>query len=309
MKALLRDYAVAVGSYMALISLGLVLTLTLSSAVGYLPYSDRPGPGWTEPSFSLGQLGFYLSWSLLLLLPMAIYGTMLFAWLRVLSVLGTPRILLKVVAALGAGLLANVLAAGVGWYIAIAAFPVYVAAALGAGWGALLLPRYLGPRPPPRSGWMRWAGSSLVMLGGIGAAYWTFLAPPGGQTLSLSVIRVTLSEGERSDLEPQEAALLDSVLPKAHWQLVLGGSSSSGAGENRARMLIVITGPVRNEVRLREPKGVSVVYIQRGDTWEMFPSNAPTIRRVIKLGPGSKPNELTYAWNGLAGQTLTWNPD
>lgn len=225
MKRLLRDYGLAVGSYAALIALGLVLTLTISSAVGYLPYSDRPGPGWIEPSFSFGQVGYYLSWSVLLLPPTAIYGTMLFAWLRVLSVLGTPRLLLKVFAALGAGLLANVLAAGVGWYIAIAAFPVYVATALGAGWGALLLPRYLGPRPPPRSRWMRWAGSSLVMLGGVGAAYWTFLAPPGGQTLSLSVVRVTLSEGERNRLAHLEAGLEtrsprdDSRRPGAptHW--------------------------------------------------------------------------------------------
>src|SRR5437899_2060338 len=90
MKALLRDYALAVGWYVALIVVGLVVTLTVSSAVGYLPYSDRPGPGWIGPAFSFGQLGFYASWGVLLLIPTALYGSVLFAYHRLLRWLDAP---------------------------------------------------------------------------------------------------------------------------------------------------------------------------------------------------------------------------
>ncbi len=315
MKRLLRDYGIAVGSYVALLSVGLVLTLTISSAVGYLPYSDRPGPGWTEPFFSFALLGFYLSWSVLLFLPTAIYGTVIFAWLRVLSALDAPPIIIRVVGALSAGLVAFYVAAGVGWYLSIAAFPVFVAAGLGAGWGAVVLPRCLGPKPPPRSSWLRWTASSVLLLAGTGGFYWTFFAPRYMQDLRLTIVRVTPSK-ERLDpgrwaqeLEPAEVALLDSVLHSGHLQRGLTGSSSSGGGGNAARMLIVVTAPLAREARLREPKGVSVVYIQRGDSWEMFPANAPTINQRVTLSPGSTPNQVTFAWPGSRADTLTWAPD
>ncbi|HEV8264051.1 MAG TPA: hypothetical protein VGQ06_03810 [Gemmatimonadales bacterium] len=315
MNRLLRDYVIAVGSYVGLVALGLALTLTISSAVGYLPYSDRPGPGWTEPSFSLGQVRFYMQWSALLLVPSAIYGTVVFAYLRVLRVFDAPLAIMRVVGALSAGFAALVLAAGVGWYIAMTAFPALVAAGLGAGWGAVLLPLCLGPRPRQRPSWVRWTANSVVLLAGTGGLYWTFLAPDYFQSLKLSVVRVTPSE-ERlvsgrwaHELEPHEAALLDSVLPYGHLQRVLTGSSTSGDGLNRARMLIVVTAPLTTEARLREPRGVALVYIQRGDRWEMFPPNASTINEFVRVGPGSTPNKLTFAWHRSRPDTFTWAPD
>jgi hypothetical protein len=312
MKRLLRDYVIAVGSYVGLIVFGLVITLTISSAVGYLPYSDRPGPGWTEPSFSFAQLGFYLGWSVLLLAPCAIYGTVVFAFHRVLRFLDAPSVIIRLVGALSAGLIALVLAAGVGWYIAMAAFPAFVAAGLGAGWGAVLLPRYLGPRPRPRSGWVRWASNTVLILAGIGGFYWTFFAPQYGQHLSLSVVRVTQTEErlvtgpEVGGLEPHEAVLLDSVFPNHHVQRGLSGSSNSGDELNQARMLVVVTGPVTTEARLREPKGVSVVYIQRGDRWEMFPPNAPTISARVKISPAPEPGTIRFSWNGSDPSIIRW---
>jgi hypothetical protein len=312
MKRLLRDYGIAVGSYVALLSVGLVLTLTISSAVGYLPYSDRPGPGWTQPVFSFALLGFYLSWSVLLLLPTAIYGTVIFAWLRLLTFLDAPRVITRVVGALSAGLVAFYVTAGVGWYLSIALFPVFVAAGLGAGWGALLLPRFLGSQRLERRRWARWA-ISVVVLAGTGGLYWTFFAPRCHQHLSVSVVRVTQTEErlvtgrEATDLEPHEAALLDSVFPNHHVQRGLSGVSSSGDGLNQARMLIVVSGPVATEAGLREPKGVSVVYIQRGDRWEMFPQNAPTISARVKIGPAPEPGKITFSWDGSDHPSIiTW---
>lgn len=219
MKPLLRDYVAAVGSYLALLFVGVVMTLTISSAVGYLPYSDRPGPGWTDPHFSFALLGYYASWGLFLLIPSAIYGTVVFAYFWILKVLDAPSLIIRVLGALGAGVVSLVLAAGTGWYISMATFPAWVAAALGAAWGAFLLPRYLRPTRPPPVGW------------------------------------------------------------------------------------------VTTQARLRVPKGVSIVYIQRGDRWDMFPPDAPTLRQVIRVGPGAKPNEATFAWPRSDTTTFSWAPD
>ena len=52
-----------------------------------------------------------------------------------------------------------------------------VAAGLGAAWGAVLLPRYLGPTPPQRPYWVQWTANTVVLLAGSGGLYWTFLAP------------------------------------------------------------------------------------------------------------------------------------
>jgi hypothetical protein len=136
MRSLVRDFLVAVGWYVALIAVGSVVILTLCSLVGYLPYSDRPGPGWVGPSFSIGQLEYYASWGVLLLIPTVIYGSALFAYHRLLRFLGTPAFLIRLVAGLSGAVIAFVLSAGVGWYIAIAAFPVWVAAILGGVWGS-----------------------------------------------------------------------------------------------------------------------------------------------------------------------------
>ena len=100
--------------------------------------------------------------------------------------------------------------------------------------------------------------------------------------------------------------ILDSILPNEHFEQGMTGSSSSGAGDIKARMLIVVTGPLTTDVRLRQPKGVSVVYIQRGATWDMIPSDAATLRQVVTIGPGSKPTEMKWTWRGSDPSTITW---
>jgi len=312
MKALLRDYALAVGWYVTFIAVGLVVTLTVSSAVGYLPYSDRPGPGWIGPSFSFGQLGFYASWGVLLLIPTALYGSVLFAYHRLLRWLDAPLLLVRLIAAVSAGVIAFVLAAGVGWYIAIAAFPVWIAAGLGVVWGAVLLPRYLGRAGPHRTPKVQWAAIAVLLLAGPLELYRVFFMPNYGQNLQLNVVRVTHedkappTQDRLPNLEPQEIALLDSLFPHARVERGMTGSSSSGADDHTARMLIVLTGPLPTEARLRVPKGTSAAYVQEGDTWHLYPPNAPTLTDRVRLATGARPSEMTFAWPGTRPSPFTW---
>ena len=49
--------------------------LILVNCAGYLPYSDRPGPGWQLPHLpTLGEMRFFVGFAFLLLPATAIYG-------------------------------------------------------------------------------------------------------------------------------------------------------------------------------------------------------------------------------------------
>lgn len=312
MSTFLKDWARSVGWYLAVLAVGLVVTLTVSSAVGYLPYSDRPGPGWTEPSFSLRQVGYYLSWASLLLIPSAIYGSALFGYHRLLRCLGAPLLLVRVVGGAAAGILSFYTAAGVGWYISMAPFPAWVGAALGALWGAALLPRYLGDVRLEHGISARSAVLSVVLLGGAGVLYLALFVPQQGQVLELNVVRLTKSadgsraEGWERNLRAEEAALLDSLALRGRLDLGLSSYSVAGDRTDTARALILFTGPLRRNVRLAVPEGVPVVYVQRGSEWGMFPADAPTLRDHVKIEGGTDPNEVIFTLSDGSPSTIRW---
>src|SRR5712692_1562273 len=53
---------------------GVFLVLILLTLIGYLPYSDRPGPGWQGAHLpSLQEVGFFLGWAFPFVAPFAAY--------------------------------------------------------------------------------------------------------------------------------------------------------------------------------------------------------------------------------------------
>ena len=147
MKRLLIDLLRSVGLYVLLIVGGSFLFLCLAPVFGYLPYSDRPGPGWIGKFPAIGWADFrntveyMLGWALLLLPYAIVAGLIVFSVARLLERFRTPRIAVALVAAVVAGLVSEHIVLGIGWYIAIARAPGYVAMALGLIYGGLLLPR------------------------------------------------------------------------------------------------------------------------------------------------------------------------
>jgi hypothetical protein len=141
------DLLKMVGLYLAIVVGGLLGFLSLAPVFGYLPYSDRPGPGWfgQSPAVSMSEflrgVGFQLGWSALLLPNAALSGLALFVVVRALEHFRTPPWIIAVVGALLGGVVSGYMVLGIGWYIAMAAAPVYFAAVLGLLFGALLLPR------------------------------------------------------------------------------------------------------------------------------------------------------------------------
>ena len=147
MKRLLIDLLRSVGLYVLLVVGGSFLFLSLSPVFGYLPYSDRPGPGWIGKFPAIGWADFwhavdFLSSWVLLLIPYAIVaGAIVFTVARLLERFRAPRIVVAIVAAVLAALASEHVVLGIGWHIAIAQAPGYVAMALGLIYGGFLLPR------------------------------------------------------------------------------------------------------------------------------------------------------------------------
>jgi len=147
LKRLLLDLLKSIDLYILVVVGGSLCFLSLAPLFGYLPYSDRPGPGWFGRFPAIGWTDFWhgvdfiLGWALLLLPYAIVAGLIVFALARLLERVKTPRIVVAVICALLAGFMSGYIVLALGWYIAIADAPVYFAIVLGLIFGGLLLPR------------------------------------------------------------------------------------------------------------------------------------------------------------------------
>jgi hypothetical protein len=146
-KGLVLDLLRSVGLYLLVVVGGSFCFLTLAPVFGYLPYSDRPGPGWIGRFPAIGWAAFWhgvaymSSWALLLVPYAAAAGLIVFALARLLERVRTPRVVVAIVAALVAAFASGYVVLAIGWYIAIADAPVNLACVLGLVFGGFLLPK------------------------------------------------------------------------------------------------------------------------------------------------------------------------
>jgi hypothetical protein len=310
----LKDAAICTVAYALFLAGGTFLLLVAVSAIGYLPYSDRPGPGWYAAHIpNLHEVGYYASWATFFVGPFALlWGTLLFVLVRALGWFATPRWLVRTIAVIFAFFLSLVGLAATGWYIAIAGVVVYGGAVIGSLFGGWILPRFTGSAGPIRSNWLRWAGVAVVVLGSFGVVIYPVLPDRDAQSLDVMIKRLVPGPGEigpDSGLTKDEVAVLNSLGLKG--ELHGGIQSSSGSGEKSARALIVIRGALTSKIKLRQPKATNVVYVQDGSTWRMYPSDAPTLRKRITLAEGNGEFEgLTVEIDPVIGEasTFTWYP-
>jgi hypothetical protein len=135
--------AQAVGFYLLVVTGMPLLAIVVMSFVGYVPYSDRPGPGWygLRLAISARELKFFVDWwsvTAVAALPAAV---VLYVLRAVLHVVRTPRWALAIVCGFISAFIAAYLFLAAGWYIALSSVVVAMAALAGFIYGALLLPR------------------------------------------------------------------------------------------------------------------------------------------------------------------------
>ena len=306
------DWLKSLGLYVLVVALGTLLFLIGSSVVGYLAYSDRPGPGWGRGAFSWTEVKFFVGWLPLLMYFLLYLAAALFPFARLLGWFHSPRWLVRVFGGVFAGIAALIGVLAAGWYIAISQYPVYAGAVSGMVYGALLLPRFSGsPRGGQRS-WKQWAGiASTIIACGVIVAYPLVPKQPE-QSLEVIFVRVipgpqdlTITE-KTGGLTPDELDQLKSLGLSGTFHF--GMSQYRGYTPTQARTVIVCTGDLRSPVELREPRGTHVMYVQNGDMWNMYPPGAPMLRSKIKFWPSATKSRMIEVQSGSSRGTFSWYP-
>jgi hypothetical protein len=141
------DLVKSVGLYLLVVIGGTVAFLSLAPLFGYLPYSDRPGPGWYGrfPAISWAEfietVRYMLDWAKLFIWQSVFCALLIFLLARGLELVRTPRIAVAIVCAVVSAFFTGVLILAAGWYIAIGAAAFYFAISLAVVFGALLVPK------------------------------------------------------------------------------------------------------------------------------------------------------------------------
>ena len=126
---------------------GLFLYMTIVISIGYLPYSDRPGPGWYKKPFGISWDETRYIWSFILFLGIYILGTLIIVYFlfRLFRLIGYNRITYSILGGLIIGFLSLYWTYGIGWYIAIDGSTILTGGILGLIYGATLFPKFLKP--------------------------------------------------------------------------------------------------------------------------------------------------------------------
>ena len=310
-----RSLVVCALLYAVVLAGGVFLVLLLSTAIGYVPYSDRPGPGWYNAHLpTLREVEFFAGWAFFFVGPFALlWGGFLFLFVRLSGWLGAPKWLLRILGGVFGTILGLLGTEAAGWYIALSAIGVYAGAVLGLAYGTILLPRFAATRAGERRAW-RWiaiAGVTVVLIVEI---IYPLLPDRSAQSLQVEIMRLApgpeeITAENNRGLTTTEVEVLRSLGLRG--ELHGGIQSFSGGGEKQARALILFRGPISNKVVLREPKATDVVYVQEGESWNMYPTNAPTLRKTITLTnlPGDYEG-LSVAIEPIVGKPtpFTWYP-
>lgn len=316
MRRFLVDLGKTAGTYLLIVGGGTVVLLLATTFIGYLSYSDRPGPGWygLRGGITLREVRFLLSWAVFLVIPAVVVGAVLFVSVQLLLWIRTPRWLIATIGAAASALLSLILVGATGWIIAIGAVPVYGAALLGGVYGGWLLPKQAAQSAT--SVGLR-AGQRLAIFGiWCFAILWIALPsvpwPLSEPDQSLEVIIVQWIPGPEPLVLAADGLTADEVSQMAAMgvtgQLSRRGTFGGGKGTKHARAVIVMQRPVDSPVALPEPNGSTLIYLQEPGGWKKIPPHAETLQRTIRLTIANAPGRIIFETdNGPSGGTfLEW---
>lgn len=121
----------------------------------------------------------------------------------------------------------------------------------------------------------------------------------GEQKIDVMVLRVADSSGslsldERAARELGRDELSQLEAAGVRGRLELSGGGHYGQGRRSARIFLVISEAIEQRVALRMPAATTVIYVQSGKDWRMYPPNAPTLVRSIRIEPATATRTAYY---------------
>jgi hypothetical protein len=290
-KVLRQSFAGTVLLFCGFIGIGTSLVLFLSSCIGYLPYSDRPGPGWRGgihlPSWA--EFLTYISFAPWLAYFCLFFGIGLFVLSLILGIASTPRWLNRMLGGIFAALSAGIAILAGGWYFALAEIGPVAALILGLLYGIFLFPRFIHSRQKPISIWMR-IGS--VSCASILFFYWIvspFLPKKPIPNVNYDLIRVTSGDKPivtAAYLGTDIASELGKLNLRGETHGGIGGSSSFGQNVPYIDVELIALEPISREAKLDIPEAGYVVYVLKGGVWSSYPSISKKDGRILTIKPG-----------------------
>ncbi|HSM86652.1 MAG TPA: hypothetical protein VLT16_10895 [Candidatus Limnocylindrales bacterium] len=263
------------------------LLLVIINSVGYLPYSDRPGPGWQMPHLPTGQeLGFFAGFALLLLTPTAIYALAFAAAGLALGFCRLPHWALRAISAPPAFLAAGVLMAGVGWYIAIAAVGPYIAAGCAVVWALFVFPALV---PRMTRGLPMAARLALPIALGVGGTYLLLMPLLPDSALTNAKVEVIKKDAAGTELSNLDLSYVGPAI----------GQQAKGPGKYVPLYWMKFTTDDRNQVRVLLvidddqpaphvfvlPRTGDVIYRQSQGKWTQERTGGSSSKLSLELSP------------------------
>jgi len=150
-SALFRQFIIAVIAFESVVIGGIALFMAVGMLVGYLPYSDRPGPGWYGPSETIPSLPVVWQWLHLNYWAPPMYAAAVFLLVKTISVVPKlPRMVIRIIGTLLTAFVALFWVLATGWYFSLSLSVQWVSLAFSILYGAWVLPTIIyGKRAPP----------------------------------------------------------------------------------------------------------------------------------------------------------------
>ena len=284
--------------FSAFVSLTTSGVLLFASVLGYLPYSDRLGPGWWGRAHcpSLGEIGNYLGFAPLFAYFCLFFGLGFFLLSLVLGIASTPKWLTRVIGGLIGVLAAGLAVTGAGWYLALAAIGPDSAMVAGLFYGVFLFPLFVFSREQRLAIWQRSiviAAATAVFILWI---VWPLLPRKPVPGVAVLVNRVTPGPVP-VDWRPSQYFRAETwdELSNLHLTGELhGGIQSAMSGEGQEIDVAVIAlQPIDREYRVAVPLSGHVVYVLHDGRLEPHPAFTTKDKRTIILKPG-----VDSKWDG-----------
>ncbi len=292
LKSLGRGFAGTVLLFSAFVGIGTSLVLLVSSCVGYLPYSDRPGPGWWGrvhwPSWK--EFVTYIGFAPAFVYFCLFFGLGLFALSLVLGVASTPRWLNRLLGGVIAALASGLAVMAGGWYFALAEIGPDAALVLGLLYGVFLFPYFIQPRQQPFALWIRISVVACATALFLGWIIFPFLPRKPVPEVRFDLVRVTAGDKpvvaasyEGTGISSQLAAL--SLRGETHGGM--GGLLSSGQNAPGIDVELIALDPIMKEAKLAIPKNGYIVYVLKDGVWTAHPSIVEKDKRTLIIEPGT----------------------